>query len=107
MKLNEFNPSYDDLITLSDRVLFGHGDIWKVDQDGVPHRHINPSGELVTVKVPEFFPMKDKGRKLRRMTIWCNACELVTGVEAHYGDHVVVYAAQMDGTLYKTATAKA
>ena len=106
MKLREFEPSFDDFMTMDDRLLVGHGDIWKTDANGVPHRHINPSGELVTVKVPELFPMKDKGRRLQRVTVWCNACELVTGVECHYGNHVVLWAAQMDGTLYKVVTAR-
>ena len=83
MTLDMFNPSFDDLMN-DKRLLWQGGDVWKVNQDGVPHQHISREGNLLTVKVPDNVPMRYRGKKLRRLTIWCNACDLVTGLEARY-----------------------
>ena len=86
MKRNDFNPSFDDLMTLDRRILWGACDFWAVNQDGVPHRlSAGYNGEKWTVKVPALIPMKHKGRKLTSMIVYCNACDTVTYIEAHYG----------------------
>lgn len=85
MKLDTFNPSTEDIISMNDRLLWSAGDIWKTDKEGIPHQHIHRDGSKLTVKIPEEIPMKYKGRKMTSIIIWCNACELVTGIESHYG----------------------
>ena len=84
MKLNAFNPDFDDLMT-GNRILWSAGDIWKADSNGIPHRHISRDGNKLSVKIPAEIPMKYKNRKMTSVIIWCNTCELVTGIEAHYG----------------------
>jgi len=84
MKLNDFNFDIDDVIAGA-FILYGKADIWKEDQNGIPHSFRNKYGEKASVKVPDVIDRKYKGRKLSSMIIMCNACELVTGVEAHYG----------------------
>ena len=92
MKLDKLNPSIDDLINMDSRILYGAGDIWRTDADGVPHRLITMYGDLLTVKVPENVPMKYAGKKLRRLIVACNACDTVTGMEARYtGGRTLVF----------------
>lgn len=92
MKLDSFNPSFDDLMTLDKRILWRAGDIWKTDNDGIPHSYRTMYGEKMTVKLPDNFPLKYKGRKVCGAVIWCNACELVTGVELKFtGGHVIAF----------------
>lgn len=84
MNLSVFNPSFEQLISGS-RILWQAGDIWKTDQDGIPHRHIDKYGNKLSIFVPECFPLKYKRRNATSAIIWCNSCEEVTGVELHYG----------------------
>jgi len=101
MKLDIFNPTFDDLMALDERILWKGGDVWKVNQDGVPHRYISKFGDLLTVKLPDNIPVKYKGRKATRVVIWCNACDLVTGIEVHYtGNHVLQFK-NPDSTEYR------
>lgn len=91
MTINEFKPK--NLVTGDwSRIIWRAGDIWKTDSNGCPHRlSAGYNGELFTLEVPEAIPMKYKNRKLGRLVIWCNSCEQVTGVEAHYGQRTVLY----------------
>lgn len=92
MKLDSFNPSHDEIIFLNPRVMFGGGDIWKVDQNGIPHSFRTMYGDFQTIKLPDNFPMKYKGKKVRRAVIWCNSCETVTGVELFFtGGNVIAF----------------
>lgn len=94
---------HGDLLSCSwDRLLWAGGDFWKEDMDGVPHQlSAGYNGEYWTVKVPDFIPMKYKGRKLGRLTIWCNSCELVTGIEAHYAGRILQFIPDGDHFLQK------
>ena len=86
MKLNDFNFDALDFDKWP-RVLWGKGNVWKTSQDGIPHRlTAGYNGELLSVFIPEGIPMKYKNRKATSAIIYCNSCELVTGIEIHYGN---------------------
>lgn len=85
MKLSAWNPSHDDMMSMNSRILWSAGDIWKTDQNGIPHSFRNMYGDMFSVIVPAGIPLKYKNRKITRAIIWCNSCEMVTGIELHYG----------------------
>ena len=98
MMLSEFEPrNVLDNPSEFNRILWGKGDIWRTDSDGVPHRmSANYTGGKWSVRVPDSVPMKYRNRKATSMIIWCNACGLVTGVETHYGNPFTTgYAVQL------------
>lgn len=84
MKLNAFNPSFEQLMDGS-RILWKAGDVWKTDNNGIPHRQMTIYGDKLSVFIPENIPFKYKRRKATSAIIWCNSCELITCVEMHYG----------------------
>lgn len=100
MNLNAFNPSFEQLMNGS-RILWGAGDIWKTDNNGVPHRHIDKYGNKLSVFIPECIPFTYKRRKATSAIIWCNSCDMVTVVEIHYGrpgcgGYAVTYSENME-----------
>ena len=47
--------------------------------------------------IPDVIPMKYKGRKLSSVCVWCDCCENVTDIEAHYGNGGRVLSIRPDG----------
>lgn len=84
MTMKDLEPTWEEVAYCAPSVCFG-GDFWKEDFNGVPHRLMaSYVGGPWAVKVPERVPLKYKGRKLKGLVIWLDACENVTGVEATY-----------------------
>lgn len=104
MTLNDFNPTYDELLELGNRILWRGGDVWCEDMDGVPHSLRTMYGEMLTIKLPDNFPTKYKGRKARKAVIWCSSCETVTGVEIHFTGGRVIAFSDPDSTTYRDVT---